>query len=228
MTPAMHSTHQLHLRHHLKDPGALSLRSWARHTETLLNDTALVRESRQEVRRMRGLAHELNCVRSASPELEGPALASAVLRHDRVLHSVEVAYSAELRDHLKTLSLIQARLTPHRLMHMAYEELAGRRLDYLDGTAQADSAMDSIGGSMPLQATDQAVASLKVLRQCWRSMHDTLQALLILVIELHDESLAPFVRRWFDRCVDVLQQYREEMDALQSRIDAHRWLDSGK
>lgn len=212
----MQSTDLLHLRHHLNRPEGLSLKCWAEQFDTLTTDTVLLEESLREHRQMRRLDRELKAVRQASPHLEGPALADAVLDHDRCLQWSQKACRAELLCHWRLVHDIAARFDPPKLQWLAIDEFACHALVFHRRCDQVARALARPTGAPDTDLVAALKGDLAAARQGWQGMHDTVHSLLRLLDDIHGEAWAPSLVGWAD---DRLEELRD----LHARL---HWLEA--
>jgi len=214
----MRSSRPLVLKDLLKDPGQLALATWAREVRELQADAALLMESREVFRSDRRLAREVDSVRRARPELQGPALASAVLRHDQLLFWAEKVCVEELDEHLRLLVRMGDRLTPQRLLHLAHNQIGTRHLAYVKRAGAALKSLNLLSGEAPDRAFKQAQTDVRRVRKAWRDMHDTVRGLRQLMQDLHGDSIAPFVTDWIDECQTVLGNWQRSVQIMEQQL----------
>lgn len=214
----MRSARPAVLRDLLKDPGQMALAGWAREVRGLQDDAALLMESREALRADRCLARELASVRRARPELQGPALARAVLRHDQLLFWAERTCVSELDEHLRLLTRLMDGLTPQRLLHLAHDQIETRHLAYVKHAGSALKSLHLLSGEAPDEAFEQAQTDVRRVRKAWRDMHDTVRGLQQLMQDLHHDSLAPFVSDWVGECQTVLDNWHRSAQIMERQL----------
>lgn len=224
----MRSARPAVLRGLLKDPGQVTLAGWAREVRGLQDDAALLMESREAFRADRRLARELASVRRARPELQGPALASAVLRHDQLLFWAERTCVAELDEHLRMLTRLVDCLTPQRLLHLAHDQIETRHLAYVKCAGSALRSLNLLSGEAPDEAFEQAQTDVRRVRKAWRDMYATVQGLQQLMQDLHDGSLAPFVSDWVGECQAVLSNWQRSVQTMEQQLRERCEAQGGK